>query len=157
MRSNPISYPFPMSRRLLFLTLLVFALFSTAAKAEDAQFYTRDFPQPDHGEIIDLLTPSAADGPHAKLNASRAREMAKLIRGLKWLGPAGSCDKAQYEMRLYAGKKLIAADAICFNCGCFAPIESDLHGPADPLTFDLSTTDAKRLEKFLAGLFPDAG
>ena len=128
-----------------------------AAKADTDTFYTRDFPQPDRGEIVELLFPSAAEGPNAKLDAPQARQLAKLIRGLKWLGPAGSCDKAQYEMRLYAGKKLIAADAICFNCGCFAPVGSDLHGPADPLSFDLSAPDAKRLKKFLAGLFPDAG
>ena len=142
---------------LLAWTLGLVLAVTGAAKADTDTSYTRDFPQPDRGEIIDLLAPSAADGPHAKLDAAQARQLAKLIRALKWLGPAGSCDKAQYEMRLYAGKKLIAADALCFNCGCFAPLGSDLHEPSDPLNFDVSAPDAKRLEKFLAGLFPDAG
>ena len=60
------------------------------------------------------------------------------------------------SLRFYAGGKLIAADRICFFCGCFAPVNSDLHAGGSKMTFDPETPQAKKMQAFLAGLFPAA-
>jgi hypothetical protein len=137
---------------LLFSLLLTLQL--TPAHADLDPYFTRNFPDPDRAEITPTVYGSQPKPPDAKLDAKQAQQLAAMLRSQKWWGPAPNCDKPQYILRFYSGNKLIAADQICFFCGCFAPISSDLHALGPKETFDPETPQAKKMQAFLKGLFP---
>jgi hypothetical protein len=139
--------------------LMIFAVgilltFPVVGRADTAAPATLNFPRPDRAEVIATFSPMVTDGPKVELDAEHALQLATLVRAQTWYGPAGSCDKIQYILRFYANNKLIAADGICFHCGCFAPLDADSH-PGDSLSFDLQSAYAKALETYLANFFRD--
>ena len=132
------------------LRLLVISLLFTRLHA--AAFAPPPIPVPDRVEITPVDT--AANVPPAVLSTKRSRAFATLVNRLKWLGQTGGCDKAQYELKFYAGGKIVADRLICFNCGCYAPTTQDPHPDAPILTFDIKDANTARLQKSIEQLFP---
>jgi hypothetical protein len=90
----------------------------------------------------------------ATISGERSRMLTTLITHLKWIGTAGGCDRAQFELRFYSNNNLVADRVICFRCGCFASGADDPHLDFTALSFDLDDPSAARLQKAIRGLFP---
>jgi hypothetical protein len=142
-------------RRLLGLMTVTLALVF-AAHADEVSYFTHDLPEPDRAEVA-LVTEPETSVSKATLNATQARKLAALVRAQTWFGKAGSCRDAQYVLRFYSGKKLLAEEAICFNCGCLAPLGFDHLPKIDPQSFDAQTPKAIELHHFIEKLVASHG
>ena len=121
---------------ILILSLLAFATF---ARADNNTPYALNFPRPDRAEVVSVV-PGDTTGPTVQLSAAQARKVAKLLRSLKWLGPAGGCDKLQYILHFYANGKQVANAGIFFHCGCFVELEADPLPNGEPVGIALQGT-----------------
>jgi hypothetical protein len=135
------------------LLCLAISGWSLVASCRADTFTPPAIPMPNHVEIIAL---DAAPGiAMTKLSRKRGRSLVTLIERLKWIRPGNDCDKAEYELRFYSGKKLDADRIISFRRGCFAPAKGDPHSDATTLAFDTSDPSAARLQHYLQKLFPE--
>ncbi len=141
-----------MSARMKLALALVVGLVLTLSVSRADRPTPEPIPAPNRVEVISLEAP-AGTAPSA-LSRKRGRTLVAQINRLKWLEPARNCDKAQYELRFYAGGKILADRLICFHCGCFAPAENDPHPDAPILTFDPKSANSLRLQKSIEQLFP---
>ena len=130
--------------------LIAFFALATLARADGPAL---NFPRPDRAEVMSV-EPGAMQGPKVEVSAAKARKVLKLLRGFKWNGPAGACDKLQYVIRFYAKDKLVATDGLCFHCGCFVPLHAETQAGDAPLSFELDEANAKFLAAYLAQFFP---
>jgi hypothetical protein len=139
--------------RVLFCGLVIFLPFSSRINADQNSFFTSNLPESDRAEIMSVA-PGASDGPKVNLDSRQLSKLNVLLRALTRTEYGAPCDKVQYVFRFYEKNEVIAIEGICFNCGCFATLDSKLHPDDHPLGFDTTTAKAKELETFLEKLFP---